>query len=183
MSVQEQIKQVKLQIDAIKADQDKLQATRWELRQQLAALEAQAAAEADPWRETRRQIDRWEKWATAINVSSINGDVARYVRHLEAETNRLESELAKTASVRDMAFNMLNEKNVQNAQLDGKINELEAELARRPVVWCIMHADRETRSLKHLIPVFFATEKEAEIEAQLRGQNFYLIVPYTGQQS
>ena len=143
MSVQEQIEQLRAKVKRVNDFLDEIPEQyltggvpiyRHQLEQELAklaALEAQAAAEADLWALAKKALQDLGK---RNHVSDGARAILFYAEHLETENTRLESELAKTASTRDMAFNMLNDKNVQNAQLDGKINELEAELARRPVV-------------------------------------------------
>jgi len=59
----------------------------------LAALEAQAAAEADLWKIAKATVSDWEQ--VIHHVSNEVSHLIRYVRHLEAETKRLETELAK----------------------------------------------------------------------------------------
>ena len=147
-----------------------------EMQAKLAALEAQAAAEAGLWKVAKETVSDWEQ--AIPHISNRVSHLIRYVRHLEAETQRLEAKLAKTASTCDMAWNMLNDKNVQNAKLDGKINELEAELARRPVVY-----NMRCKRTGEMIMGLYTQDQVDRRKREFGEDDAYIYVPCTGQQS
>lgn len=67
-----------------------------ELKEQLADLEAQAAAEAEnteKWQSAKRLAKAI--WMIFGSQDGHQGEIARYLRHLESENTRLEAELAK----------------------------------------------------------------------------------------
>ena len=92
-----------------------------EMYDRLAKLEAEAAAKADPWAIEKQVIETLLKWSKATHGNA----AARYARHLECQVDNISA----VAEVFRRDFESARK----------RIAELEAELAKRPVVWCVRH--------------------------------------------
>lgn len=95
-----------------------------EMYDRLAKLEAEAAAKADPWKRAKVLAGRWLVGYASVADEKI---VATYVCHLECRVAELEEELRCERI----------DGGKVHADLKARIAGLEAELARRPVVYCM----------------------------------------------
>lgn len=138
-----------------------------EMYDRLAKLEAEAAAKADPWAIEKQVIETLLKWSKATHGNA----AARYARHLECQVDNISA----VAEVFRRDFESARK----------RIAELEAELAKRPVVWCVRNNGNFMRqSACSSAPHWESYEflglfpTRADAERLMRGEP----EPYTGQQ-
>lgn len=164
----------------------------------LAMLEAEAAAKADPWEETKQELRRHIENRVAAGLpvdraANYTIYLEQRVAELEADNARLERSVAgyKTAGdhTADLMRYMLDRKEViskpagyeainEMQRLDARIAELGAELAKRPVVYCMKN------NLTGIYGKHFGLDRIAlfdienpEVLAEWHSE------PYTGEQS
>lgn len=126
----------------------------YDKRAELAKLEAEAA---DPWQEHKEVLSG--RFHTQQGADHDEKLVLNYAMHLQ----------------------QTNEKLAFKARLDAaRIAELEAELARRPVVWCVRYgsgyAIDRTTGITKLFPTFEAANDRFGDDPD------FVIEPYTGEQ-
>lgn len=145
-----------------------LGALKSEIEFELAKLEAEAAAKADPWAKAVDIIYGWTKI-----VGQEHDDerliVAKYFVHMESQMMDLKHDCNEAKS-QLLGFFM------KTGFAENKVAELEAELAKRPVVWCVRNREKEYEKGVYGIRLF-STEKDAE-----RYSLHTLHEPYTGEQ-
>ena len=149
-----------------------------ELKAKLAKLEAEAAAKADPWENA--------KWQAKNLGNDGKPDIYNYANRLEQRVAELEKQLAsekQRAADFDLASHCLSS-DLKKAQT--RIAELEAELARRPVVWCAKFKSGEMVEQTTRDADRCYREHTALYRSQSLAQGIHpdlQIEPYTGQQS
>lgn len=158
-----------------------LGAFKSEIEFELAKLEAEAAAKADRWAAAKKSLDAFEYHLKHGGTNSIvHATVLHYARHLEQRVAELEKQLAsekqQVHNVDSVVYVLSND--LKKAQ--ARIAELEAQLAKRPKVYCVKtHDGIATTGSRSKVPrVFLAESIEDEY-----GDGAQCIVPYTGQQS